>query len=223
MKFNNIKKGFTLAETLITLGIIGIISVLTLPTLISNYKTKVQIAQLQKVYNQLSNAALTAIAEENVNSLDETDYLSSIGNAIDFFKKYLKVSKVCGTNVTDCVASSYKSLDGTETFSLSDSTTQCVMLNTGAALCVPSAFYGDNIDDHGNISVIVDVNGQGSPNTNGRDLFQFDLYSDGVIGTSYMAQDYTSSGEACEAYKSTGGYGGSCFAKVIADGWKMDY
>ncbi len=35
------KKAFTLAEVLITLGIIGVVAALTLPSLITNYKVKV--------------------------------------------------------------------------------------------------------------------------------------------------------------------------------------
>ena len=34
------KKGFTLAEVLITLGIIGVVAALTLPSLITNYRKK---------------------------------------------------------------------------------------------------------------------------------------------------------------------------------------
>lgn len=36
-------KGFTLAEVLITLGIIGVVAAMTIPTLIANYKEKVYI------------------------------------------------------------------------------------------------------------------------------------------------------------------------------------
>ena len=36
----NMKKAFTLAEVLITLSIIGLISVLTIPSLVKNYKNK---------------------------------------------------------------------------------------------------------------------------------------------------------------------------------------
>ena len=44
------KKGFTLAEVLITLGIIGVVAALTLPSLITNYRKKQTVAQLKKVY-----------------------------------------------------------------------------------------------------------------------------------------------------------------------------
>ena len=35
------KNGFTLAEVLITLGIIGVVAAMTIPTLISNYKKQI--------------------------------------------------------------------------------------------------------------------------------------------------------------------------------------
>lgn len=37
---NHIKKAFTLSEVLITLGIIGVVAAITLPTLVANYREK---------------------------------------------------------------------------------------------------------------------------------------------------------------------------------------
>lgn len=220
------KKGFTLSETLITLGIIGVISVLTLPNLISNYKTKVYISQLQKVYNQISNAAASAIADERVDALDQTYIYEDADGAIDFLKKYLKVAKDCRTTPTDCFASSYKSLDKSASVSTSEmlgENARCVTLNTGAAICVASIYSQDGYYYHGGISFVIDVNGKSAPNINGRDLFQFEMYSDGVIGTSYIEQDAATSGERCAEWANSASYGGSCFVKIVADGWKMDY
>ena len=45
---NNRRAAFTLAEVLITLGIIGVVAALTIPTLIANYKKKQAISKLQK-------------------------------------------------------------------------------------------------------------------------------------------------------------------------------
>ncbi len=42
------RKGFTLAEVLITLGIIGIVAALTLPSLIQKYQEKVTLERLKK-------------------------------------------------------------------------------------------------------------------------------------------------------------------------------
>lgn len=54
---NNIKqKGFTLAEVLITLGIIGIIAALTIPNVIAGYKKKTVETRLAKLYSSINNA-----------------------------------------------------------------------------------------------------------------------------------------------------------------------
>ena len=47
------KHGFTLAEVLVTLGIIGVVSALTIPTLVKNHQRQVYVTQLQKVVNEL--------------------------------------------------------------------------------------------------------------------------------------------------------------------------
>lgn len=50
------KTAFTLAEVLITLGIIGVVAALTLPNLVQQHKDKVKIAKVKKAYSALSNA-----------------------------------------------------------------------------------------------------------------------------------------------------------------------
>lgn len=40
MKKCDSKKGFTLAEVLITLGIIGVVAALTMPSIIANYQKR---------------------------------------------------------------------------------------------------------------------------------------------------------------------------------------
>ena len=56
-------RAFTLAEVLITLGIIGVVAALTIPTLISKYQEKQTIVKLKKVYSILQNAYTAAEAE----------------------------------------------------------------------------------------------------------------------------------------------------------------
>lgn len=215
------KKGFTLAETLITLGIIGVISALTIPTLVMNYQSKVRITQLQKVYNDISNAAVAALADERVDSLDYTYVYEDINGAMKFLEKYLKIARRC--DASECLASSYSSLDGTASANISNMCGDCVLTKYGSVICVPSVYAGDGYDSHGHLSIVVDVNGKGAPNTNGRDLFQFNMYSDGVVGSTYTTNEYFSSGEDCLEDAGEANYGGNCFAKVVADGWKMDY
>lgn len=59
------KNGFTLAEVLVTLGIIGVVSAMTVPTLMQNYQRDSYTTQLHKVYNEVSQAMLRVITESN--------------------------------------------------------------------------------------------------------------------------------------------------------------
>lgn len=57
------KKAFTLAEVLITLGIIGVVAALTIPSLIQKHREQVAVAKVKKAYSTISQAYLMAIAE----------------------------------------------------------------------------------------------------------------------------------------------------------------
>ncbi len=74
------KLGFTLAETLITLGIIGVVSALTIPSLIAKHQEKTRIIKLKKIYSQLQNAFNLAVYE---NGPLETWGMKKTYNAID--------------------------------------------------------------------------------------------------------------------------------------------
>ena len=50
------KAAFTLAEVLITLGIIGVVAAMTLPTLVAKYKEKQRVTQVKKAYSVLNQA-----------------------------------------------------------------------------------------------------------------------------------------------------------------------
>ena len=50
------KNGFTLAEVLITLGIIGIVAAMTLPALVGKYQKKVTVTRLKKFYSTMQQA-----------------------------------------------------------------------------------------------------------------------------------------------------------------------
>ena len=56
---------FTLAEVLITLGIIGVVAAMTIPTLMSAYREKVIVNQLKKVHAVLNQAFKLAVAEND--------------------------------------------------------------------------------------------------------------------------------------------------------------
>lgn len=95
-------KGFTLAEVLITLGIIGVVAALTMPSLITNYQKKQIVIQLKKAYSTFSQALVLSQYENgNSSEWDVTEAGSSYEENLAYFEKYwkpyLKVLKVCKT------------------------------------------------------------------------------------------------------------------------------
>lgn len=75
--------GFTLAEVLITLGIIGIVAALTLPALVQNYRNQVVETRLKKVYSVMNQAIIQA--EANNGNKEFWDF-----DDPEFFDLYLK-------------------------------------------------------------------------------------------------------------------------------------
>ena len=73
---------FTLAEVLITLGIIGIVAAMTIPTLIQNYQKRAYVAGLQKAYAQLAQAFKLAMADDTTTLLQNTTLFRSINGII---------------------------------------------------------------------------------------------------------------------------------------------
>lgn len=94
-----INYGFTLAEVLITLGIIGVVAAMTMPSLIANHQEKVTVTKVKKVYSILSQAYLIAVEEYGTpdewgttarDAGDENDENYSAGNAVIIREKLFK-------------------------------------------------------------------------------------------------------------------------------------
>lgn len=83
------KSGFTLAEVLITLGIIGTVAAMTIPTLMTNYQKQVWESKLKKIYSITTNACERMLIEENVSRVNETAVYGEISN--DNLRKYFKI------------------------------------------------------------------------------------------------------------------------------------
>ena len=91
------KKGFTLAEVLITLGIIGVVAAMTMPSLIQNYRKKEATTRIKKFYSMMSQAVLLSTndngepTEWTRKAEDGSSDKQSINaqNAYDFFMTYL--------------------------------------------------------------------------------------------------------------------------------------
>ncbi len=69
MKNYSLEKGFTLAEVLITIGIIGVVAALTIPTLIKNYQEKIMVSKVKQAHSQLMNAIQLYVAQNNCQNM----------------------------------------------------------------------------------------------------------------------------------------------------------
>lgn len=115
-KKTSVTYAFTLAEVLITLGIIGVVAALTLPSLVQNYEEKATVTRLKKTYSILNQAYLSAVNEHSspehwglvksaTGTYDENgnqifDYTSS-KLIREYLSKYLK-GENC-TSVNECL------------------------------------------------------------------------------------------------------------------------
>ena len=205
------KKGFTLTEVLITLGIVGAISVLTLPNLITSHHDKQFVAQMQRTYNIIRNSMVQYIADEYADDINGTSLNGSIGDEGKNFlnRKYFGITKDCGLlqaepyaedSGYDCIGDNYTLSDRTTT-DIGNEFFYCVILKTGASVCLSPIQEGR--------AIFLDVNGKSKPNMFGRDAFLLQYDDNGRI----VDKD----SDECETSK--GKYG--CFGKIQRNGWTI--
>lgn len=184
MTIKSNSNGFTLAEVLITLGIIGVIAALTLPNLIQKYKEKQTISQVLQAVSIFSQA-FTNIATEcdglsNCNNLCSMDILNYTMPPL--LKQNLKILKICKAGEhSDCIGNiKYKTLNGqaitSEVYGRYD---MSGVLNNGMIFVLALPNGGWTYKD--NWSLIIDLNGQKAPNTLGKDLFSFFVSDRGIV------------------------------------------
>lgn len=180
---------FTLAEVLITLGIIGVVAAMTLPTLIQNHQKQVYATQLKKSINVFENMLNKMKADEGVTELDQLELFSKGichgwdcdgfdgSNYADFsviqetIAKYLKTAKIC--KVGECTAT-YKA----ETFKTKDNKTLSCGYNENMSewlgfYSTDGAIYYVSSGGFSYLGIRIDVNGEKGPNIYGRDIFAF--------------------------------------------------
>ncbi len=93
----NKKTAFTLAEVLITLGIIGVVAALTLPALLTNIQSKVRAERSRSVQYKFSLATEKMARLNLIGPYDSTDAF------VDELQKHLKISKRCNaSNLRGC-------------------------------------------------------------------------------------------------------------------------
>lgn len=171
------KRGFTLAEVLITLVIVGIIAAMTIPAVIAAYKKQEIESRLRKAYSTFANGI--KLSEVANGPFSGWPTAADIGNVENYWKIYFAPffsgAKLC-SNSSAC---GYKSdLSGSKwqnmNWSIITSDTRMFfVLGDGTTI-----FYPINTTDiNGNPAyttiLYIDVNGTKEPNTYCKDVFPF--------------------------------------------------
>lgn len=258
MKFKKI--AFTLAEVLITLGIIGIVAALTIPQLISNYQKHVYTAQLKKFYSTFQAGMKTYMAKENCNDLSCTGLFNGVtAQGAQYNKLNTEIPKIFKINYfclpdsapNDCVksvrfmtsnlgssnsffryGSSFKTSEGILFELLDDDTGNCTTY---------SSITADSKLKNSCSQLRVDVNGDKGPDMFGRDVFLYWIAYDGSLypnygidyakaymdsnnpNAYYWRLDNSSCGNPATTTISGTVYGYGCGARIIEQGWEMNY
>ena len=167
------KSAFTLAEVLITLGIIGVVAALTIPSIIHKYKSIVLQNQLKKSYSNIQKAVLFMKEDLGIDNLIgefvhyDTD-AHAYTNPELFYKEFDKYMKVQETLKATYPTTNY-------------SGTQTTTSNLGndlprALLILPDGSSVGRRINYGALVFVVDTNGPyKGPNRLGFDIFQFQI------------------------------------------------
>ena len=84
------KRGFTLAEVLITLGIIGVVAAMTMPTLNAKFQKREFITELKKIYSEIYQALGKLALNNEVLTYDKSSAEKMIENSFKIIKKMSK-------------------------------------------------------------------------------------------------------------------------------------
>ncbi len=183
-------RAFTLAEVLITLGIIGVVAALTIPSLIQKKQEKERVSQLKKVYSSLSQAFIMSVSQYGTpdewgmsDMYDEKSHYIFASNMAKFLKLSqncidmddITASKICkppSNLVEKRVARSVILLDGTR-----------VTFRTWNPQCNSDYSRAKTNTQLQNTcgSINIDLNSDKKPNENGKDRFNFYFTKDAIV------------------------------------------
>lgn len=165
------KKAFTLAEVLITLGIIGVVAAMTLPAMIQKKQKKEVIVSLQKMYSTLMQAAESYQAANGIYITEFDTSLSAEDFMKRYFNPYLNISAHC-KNVSECWKGGRipKAVDGNTNFTIMYG----LILSNGCILGVNKVAGG--------VIFYFDVDGYRGHNRSGHDIFNFFLINTTALG-----------------------------------------
>lgn len=215
------KFGFTLAEVLITLGIIGVVAALTIPNLITNKEKTETVTKLKKEYSAIAQAVKMSEVDNGTNdnwNLGTSGNAAAIRQGFDtYWAPYLKISKYCDT-YSDCgyATGDIKNLIG----NIYNGNANIVNNTWGITVLLAD---GTVFNAACNKWYWIDINGPKGPNVAGKDIFNFRMvYPKGFVATGYDHTDALINTWYCTA-PPTGdtNSGADCAEKIIRSGWQI--
>ena len=166
------KKGFTLSEVLITLGVVGVIAAMTLPALIRNINYFQYKTAYKKGYSVMSQALLSMVNDDqfiwggDFIADNGYNYNNNYGDNFKLLSKYLKTSKTCFDNDADkcwyCNGEAGYYMSSAPNYLGCTKSSYAFIDNAGVA------YYMYNNNEN---TFIIDTNGNKAPNQLGRDRF----------------------------------------------------
>ncbi len=220
---------FTLAETLLVMGIIGVVAALTVPNLNQSTGNKEKVTKLKKVYSNLDDAYGRAIATYGPISRwfnNNSDNLPAGIIVADRIGEFLKVTKACENGETGCFgAGLYKAGAGNTVIGFD----KAFLLADGTAISFSIQYEdcdGDfSVDGTGIATetcglIDVDIDGPDGVNTYGVDTFSFQIAKRGIYPAGEQNTNEGDTQEVLARGCFTTGF--SCAGWVINTG-NMDY
>lgn len=218
---------FTLAEVLITLGIIGIIAAITIPTLLQSTNDIELKSAWKKTYSAIAQASISVKNDNGGTFSNISCSATYVSDCLrDAYSNYLKYVTTCDAYsinyygncfhpATGLNLDTIKLLNGTSSLQINSYSpyfgegASGVILSSGELVLFKYRVPACNDPAHvegfstGCGWITVDVNGFKGPNTVGRDIFSIDLLEDRVVPTGMGNLSNTcnssSSGQGCAA------------------------
>ena len=204
------KLAFTLAEVLITLGIIGGVAAMTMPTLITNYQKRATVAKLKRAYSVIKQAYLMSYDQVGDLKFSEIRALGKDSYFKTYWAPYIQATycnsfSECGYASND---KPWKNPNG-KPVGLIARDLRVFYTNDGFLYCIDLA--AGTID--------VDLNGPKGPNQFGRDVFSFAKVSN-AKGNFLELYGYERSDFMLRPSCASNN-GMCCAEKIRRDGWKI--
>jgi prepilin-type N-terminal cleavage/methylation domain-containing protein len=154
---------FTLAEVLITLGIIGVVASMTIPTLMNNIADAQYKTAYKKAFSIASQAVLTNYNDDSL--LSRSSWYDEAANRANFnaFRDQFKVAKSCDTDISQCWE-----MTGEKAYGIPSSADTPGFIDTSGYAWIATSEMGGFTG-----GIALDTNGFKKPNQYGKDRFLF--------------------------------------------------